>query len=368
MIGGHFDLSAGVMTGATGLLVGVVTIGYGHNVWVAVLARPGPGAGHRGPQRLAGGPHRAAQLHRHARHVPHAAGPGPGAGEAGLRHRSPCRASPRCPPSTRCARCSAAASTVLGAEHRGLRALVAAVHRRGHAGCCCAPGSATGCSPPAARRPAPGNRRPGPARTTIALFMTTAAAGWLVGTIRLVPVLDRAGQHRHRPRAHLHRRAVIGGCLLTGGFGSAIGASLGALIFGMTQLGIPYAGWDADWFYFFLGAMLLLAVLVQLGPPRAERMRDRRLTRTPADRAPRRRQGLRLGHRAGRHHHHRAGRRGDLRARRQRRRQVHPDQDPGRRAPSPPRGAAAGRRPARLGPAPRGAGRRASRPSTRTSR
>jgi simple sugar transport system permease protein len=55
--------------------------------------------------------------------------------------------------------------------------------------------------------------------------------------------------------------AVIGGCLLTGGFGSAIGASLGALIFGMTQLGIVYLSWDADWFYFFLGAMLLLAVL-----------------------------------------------------------------------------------------------------------
>jgi simple sugar transport system permease protein len=55
--------------------------------------------------------------------------------------------------------------------------------------------------------------------------------------------------------------AVIGGCLLTGGYGSVIGASLGALIFGMTSQGIIYAGWDADWFKFFLGAMLLLAVL-----------------------------------------------------------------------------------------------------------
>jgi simple sugar transport system permease protein len=55
--------------------------------------------------------------------------------------------------------------------------------------------------------------------------------------------------------------AVIGGCLLTGGYGSVIGASLGALIFGMTSQGIVYAGWDADWFRFFLGAMLLLAVL-----------------------------------------------------------------------------------------------------------
>ena len=55
--------------------------------------------------------------------------------------------------------------------------------------------------------------------------------------------------------------AVIGGCLLTGGFGSVVGASIGALIFGMTSQGIVYAGWDSDWFKFFLGGMLLLAVL-----------------------------------------------------------------------------------------------------------
>jgi simple sugar transport system permease protein len=56
--------------------------------------------------------------------------------------------------------------------------------------------------------------------------------------------------------------AVIGGCLLTGGYGSAAGAALGALIFGMTRTGITFAGWDTDWFFSFLGAMLLLAVLV----------------------------------------------------------------------------------------------------------
>ncbi|MCX6464480.1 MAG: ABC transporter permease, partial [Pseudonocardiales bacterium] len=55
--------------------------------------------------------------------------------------------------------------------------------------------------------------------------------------------------------------AVIGGCLLTGGYGSVIGAAIGALIFGMTSQGIVYAGLDSDWFKFFLGAMLLLAVL-----------------------------------------------------------------------------------------------------------
>src|SRR6266540_2540551 len=56
--------------------------------------------------------------------------------------------------------------------------------------------------------------------------------------------------------------AVVGGCLLTGGFGSAIGAAIGAFIFGMAQLGIVYAGWNPDWFYFFLGALLLGAIVL----------------------------------------------------------------------------------------------------------
>jgi simple sugar transport system permease protein len=98
-------------------------------------------------------------------------------------------------------------------------------------------------------------------RTTISLFMTTGTAAWFVGTtlaVRLTSVQANTGVGQELIYIVA---AVIGGCLLTGGFGSAVGASLGALIFGMTQLGIPYLHWDADWFYFFLGAMLLLAVL-----------------------------------------------------------------------------------------------------------
>lgn len=58
--------------------------------------------------------------------------------------------------------------------------------------------------------------------------------------------------------------AVVGGCALTGGVGSAIGSAIGALIYGMTVQGIVYAGWDPNWFRFFLGLMLLLAVLLNL--------------------------------------------------------------------------------------------------------
>ena len=55
--------------------------------------------------------------------------------------------------------------------------------------------------------------------------------------------------------------AVIGGCLLTGGYGSAIGAFFGAIIFGMVTIGLTYTSFDQDWFQVFLGGMLLLAVI-----------------------------------------------------------------------------------------------------------
>ena len=52
-----------------------------------------------------------------------------------------------------------------------------------------------------------------------------------------------------------------GGCLLTGGYGSAIGAAFGALIFGTVSMGIYYTDVDTDWFKVFLGAMMLIAVV-----------------------------------------------------------------------------------------------------------
>jgi simple sugar transport system permease protein len=55
--------------------------------------------------------------------------------------------------------------------------------------------------------------------------------------------------------------AVIGGTLLTGGYGSAIGALFGSFIFGFVQMGIFYTGVDTDWFKLFMGLMMVIAVL-----------------------------------------------------------------------------------------------------------
>ena len=40
--------------------------------------------------------------------------------------------------------------------------------------------------------------------------------------------------------------AVVGGCLLTGGYGSVVGAAVGAFIFGMTTQGIVFAGFGPE--------------------------------------------------------------------------------------------------------------------------
>jgi len=55
--------------------------------------------------------------------------------------------------------------------------------------------------------------------------------------------------------------AVVGGCLLTGGYGSAVGAALGALIFAMVQQGIVITGVQADWYQVFVGGVLVIAVI-----------------------------------------------------------------------------------------------------------
>ncbi|MDY5786154.1 ABC transporter permease [Corynebacterium sp.] len=97
-------------------------------------------------------------------------------------------------------------------------------------------------------------------RVRVVLFMLVGFAAWFVGMHTLMAFDSiQAGQGVGNEFLYIIA-AVIGGCAMTGGRGTAVGTALGALIFGMTNQGIVYAGWNPDWFKFFLGAMLLFAV------------------------------------------------------------------------------------------------------------
>ncbi|MRH91463.1 ABC transporter permease [Nocardia sp. SYP-A9097] len=112
------------------------------------------------------------------------------------------------------------------------------------------------------------------ARTKIILFMTTAFAGWVVGACNLLRFSSVQANQGVGLEFQYIIAAVVGGCLLTGGFGSVVGAALGALTFGMARQGIVFAGWNSDWFMLFLGILLLSAVLVNNEfKKRAERVR-----------------------------------------------------------------------------------------------
>ncbi|WP_449348670.1 ABC transporter permease [Streptomyces shaanxiensis] len=100
--------------------------------------------------------------------------------------------------------------------------------------------------------------------TKISLFMLVGFGAWFVGMHNLFSFNTvQSGEGVGQELIYISA-AVIGGCLLTGGAGSAIGPVFGAFMFGMVQQGIVYAGWNPDWFKAFLGVMLLGAVLINL--------------------------------------------------------------------------------------------------------
>jgi simple sugar transport system permease protein len=100
------------------------------------------------------------------------------------------------------------------------------------------------------------------ARTKITLFMMTSAVAALMGIIEALELRSMQSKEGIGLEFIFIICAVVGGCLLTGGYGSVIGAFLGAAMLGMVQLGIIDAQWDSNWTYTFQGGILFAAVML----------------------------------------------------------------------------------------------------------
>jgi len=99
------------------------------------------------------------------------------------------------------------------------------------------------------------------ARTKTQLFMLVSFAAWLVGMLlafRLNTIQASTGDGEE---FEYIIAAVVGGTALTGGYGSTLGAAIGAIIMAMAVQGIPSSRWNSDWRFVFVGAILLLAVI-----------------------------------------------------------------------------------------------------------
>ena len=96
----------------------------------------------------------------------------------------------------------------------------------------------------------------------VGLFVTVSLCGCLAGTL----IGLRYGTVQANTGTGLEFEyiiaAVVGGCLLTGGYGSVVGAGLGSAIMAISVVGVQTTPWNSDGRFAFLGGVLLLAVLV----------------------------------------------------------------------------------------------------------
>ena len=99
-------------------------------------------------------------------------------------------------------------------------------------------------------------------RVKIALYAGSGFSAALVGVIQTI--LYNGAQVANGQSFVFNSiiAVVIGGVLLTGGYGSVFGVILGTLTFSIVNQGIYYTGWNSDWAALILGILLLVAVLM----------------------------------------------------------------------------------------------------------
>jgi ribose/xylose/arabinose/galactoside ABC-type transport system permease subunit len=104
--------------------------------------------------------------------------------------------------------------------------------------------------------------------TNFIICSVLAALAGIISVARLANVDPLMGQGLE---LEVIAASVIGGALLSGGYGSIIGALLGVLIFGMLQTGLVLIGVDSKAFSGIIGIIIIVAVVVNTAVGRARK-------------------------------------------------------------------------------------------------
>ncbi len=260
MIGGEFDLSAGVAVITSALTASMLSYQLTMNVWVGVIVALAVSPRRGRVQRLGADEDRPAELPRDARYLPDPPGRQSRGHQTG--HRQRCHRRHQRHGWLRPGQALFASSFDVG----GVQVKITVVRwlvfaalatwvllRTKYGNWIFAVGgnkdSARAVGVPVAF-------------TKITLFMLVGFGARFVGMHQLFSFNTVQSGEGVGQELICIAAVVIVGCPLIGGYGSAIGPVFGAFMFGMVNQGIVFAGWNPDWFKAFLGVMLLGAVLI----------------------------------------------------------------------------------------------------------
>ena len=124
-------------------------------------------------------------------------------------------------------------------------------------------------------------------RVTIILFMITSALAAVAGVIQVARFASVDALRGEGMELQAVAVTVIGGTLLSGGYGSVIGTVFGAITFGIIQVGLVLAGAPGHLFKTLTGLIVVGAVI--LNTDVARRMtRSKPLAGLPAQQRERR--------------------------------------------------------------------------------
>ena len=99
-------------------------------------------------------------------------------------------------------------------------------------------------------------------RMTILLFMASGVSATFVGLCQAILYNSAQVSSGQSYIFNAIISVVVGGVLLTGGYGSVFGIVLGTLTFAIVNQGIYFTPFDANWASAIIGVLLLVAVLM----------------------------------------------------------------------------------------------------------